>query len=90
MECIYVYEIVTKQENITGILEFAYLTNDGFGHGPFNYSIKNKKDVKITNASFESILLKKVNEEVIEKLKDGAKFFIIDMKKDDVKEITFL
>lgn len=81
-----VYEIISAKKDST--LEFALLTEQGVGDGPKEARIQGL-DLELTSQT-EKILLKKVSEYILESIRQGTLFYIIDLKKDEVEAVTLV
>lgn len=82
-----VYEIVIKKED-NKEAELALLTDSGIGAGPHVGSI-GETDISISGGK-RRINLKNVNDSVLDMLRKGHAFYIINLDKDTVLPVSLM
>ena len=82
-----VYEIVVKQEDGKKP-ELALLTDNGVGEGPYVGSI-GEKDLSVSGTN-RRVNLQNVNQSVLELLRSGHAFHVINLEKDTVEPVSLV
>lgn len=87
MENWHVYEIVIKKEDGKNP-ELAVLTDNGIGEGPYIGTVSDT-DVTVSGGN-RRVNLKNVNESILEMLRRGHAFHVINLDKDTVEPVSLM